>query len=72
MYRIRTGTLIARNYFPNVMRVLLYAERIVMPDSLQKRVLNNCHMGQSGILRVKFIIRSYVYWPNMDNDTENW
>ena len=48
--------------------VLLYSERVVMPKKLQNRILRDFHTGHPGINRMKSLMRSYVYWPKMDND----
>ena len=50
--------------------VLLYAGRVVIPVVLQKRILNEFHQGHPGIGRMKALMRSYTYWPNMDKDIE--
>ena len=50
--------------------VLLYAGRVVMPFVLQKRILSEFHQGHPGISRMKALMRSYTYWPRMDNDIE--
>ena len=48
--------------------VLLYSERVVIPKKLQNRILRDFHSGHPGINRMKSLMRSYVYWPKMDND----
>ena len=48
--------------------VLLYSERVVILKKLQNRTLRDFHTGHSGINRIKSLMRSYVYWPKMDND----
>ena len=48
--------------------VLLYSERVVIPKKLQNRILRDFHTGHPGINRIKSLMRSYVYWPKMDND----
>ena len=48
--------------------VPLYSERIVIPKKLQNRILRDFHTGHPGINRMKSLMRSYVYWPKMDND----
>ena len=50
--------------------VLLYAGRVVMPVVLQKRILKEFHQGHPGIGRMKALMRSHTYWPNMDKDIE--
>ena len=48
--------------------VLLYSESVVIPKKLQNRILRDFHTGHPGINAVKSLMRSYVYWPKMDND----
>ena len=48
--------------------VLLYSEKFVIPKKLQNRILSDFHIGHPGINRMKSLMRSYVYWPKMDND----
>ena len=35
---------------------------------LQNKILRDFHTGYPGINRTKSLMRSYVYWPKMDND----
>ena len=51
--------------------VLLYRERVVIPSILQKRILKDFHAGHPGSNRMKSLMGSFVYWPNMDKDMEN-
>ena len=48
--------------------VLLYSERVVIPKKFQNSILWDFHTGHPGIHRMKSLMRSYVYWPKMDND----
>ena len=48
--------------------ILLYSERVVIPKTLQKRILYDFHTGHPGINRMKSLMRSYVFWPGMDSD----
>lgn len=47
---------------------IMLGNRIVIPVALQKGVLNQLHIGHPGIVRMKSIARSFVYWPNIDDD----
>ena len=49
---------------------LMYADRVIMPRVLQKRILKEFHKGHPGICRMKSLMRSYIYWPKMDQDIE--
>ncbi|XGW34117.1 hypothetical protein V3C99_018143 [Haemonchus contortus] len=46
------------------------AEQVVIPGTLQAQVLKVLHVGHPGIVRMKKLARSYVYWPNLDKDCE--
>lgn len=50
---------------------LVYKYRIVIPQSLQKQVLDEIHDGHLGMNKMKNLSRNYVYWPNLDRDIED-
>ena len=50
--------------------VLLYSETVVIPKNLLNRILRDFHTGHPGINRMKSLIRSYVYWPKINNITD--
>ena len=47
---------------------VMWGLRVVVPEKLQKKVLAELHLSQSGIARMKAIARSYVWWPRLDDD----
>ena len=49
----------------------LYRDRVVIPATLQRRILKDFHNGHPGITRAKSLMRSYVFWKNLDKDIEN-
>ena len=49
---------------------LLWGRRVIIPLSLQTKVLQQLHARHSGIVRMKEIARSYFWWPNMDKQIE--
>uniref|UniRef100_A0A5S6R024 RNA-directed DNA polymerase n=1 Tax=Trichuris muris TaxID=70415 RepID=A0A5S6R024_TRIMR len=51
---------------------LLSGDRVVIPLSLQRPVLRQLHRGHPGIVRMKALARSHVYWPGVDKQIEEW
>ena len=48
--------------------VLLYRNRVIIPVTLQKCVMDVLHEGHKGIVAMKAEARAIVYWPTMDQD----
>ena len=51
--------------------VLLRGSRIVVPKTLQRRVVNVSHEGHQGIVKTKQLLHSDVWFPGMDRMTED-
>ncbi|XP_055622468.1 uncharacterized protein K02A2.6-like [Toxorhynchites rutilus septentrionalis] len=51
---------------------IMMADRIVVPKSLQKRILKQVHQGHPGIERAKAIARGIAFWPTIDEDITNY
>ncbi|GFW25271.1 uncharacterized protein K02A2.6 [Trichonephila clavipes] len=49
---------------------IMYGQRVCIPRKFRKNVLEELHVGHLGIVKMKAIARSFVYWKNIDNDIE--
>ena len=44
---------------------------MIIPAKLQARILNELHSTHMGIVKIKEIARSAVWWPQMDKELED-
>ena len=47
---------------------VMWGNRVVVPQAGCKRVMEQLHDGHPGISRMKSLARSFVWWPQMDDD----
>ncbi|XP_003737698.1 uncharacterized protein K02A2.6-like [Galendromus occidentalis] len=52
--------------------IILFRNRVVIPADLQKEVLTTLHNGHPGETRMKALARSYVYWPQIDDQIKEF
>ncbi len=50
--------------------IVLRGNRIVMPTSLRSRTINLAHIGHQRIVKTKRLLRSKVWFPNIDKMVE--
>ena len=50
--------------------ILLRDTRLVIPTALRSQVIQLAHKGHQGITKTKALLRSKVWFPGMDRDTE--
>lgn len=52
-------------------KCIFYGNRIIIPNSLQDKILNLLHLGHSGIVRSKIKARGYCWFPGIDQMIED-
>lgn len=51
---------------------LLFQDRVIIPTSLQRKVLENLHVNHKGIIKMKQEARRSIYWFGINADIESF
>jgi len=49
---------------------LMWGLRVIVPSVLQEKILDELHVAHPGMVRMKEVARSHVWWPNIDREIE--
>jgi len=60
----------ARDHLTAFEGVVLFKDRIVIPNSLRHRVIENLHSAHQGVSSMFSRAQTIVYWPGMSSDIE--
>lgn len=69
--RLRSFEAVNKNLY-NINGVLVLNQKMVVPASLQEKVLKSAHGGHFGMNSMKRMLRVSVWWPSINKDVESF
>nr|XP_034319592.1 uncharacterized protein K02A2.6-like [Crassostrea gigas] len=67
-YKLRNELCIGKH---EEMEILLRGSRLVIPSSLQRKIVDIAHEGHQGIVKTKQLLREKIWFPGIDSMVEN-
>lgn len=52
--------------------IIFMSNRVIIPQSLRRKYLSLLHEGHQGINSCQRLARTSIYWPNINNDIQNY
>lgn len=66
VYKVKNECISSEN------KCLFYANRVIIPEVLKEPILKSLHENHVGMVKMKMLARSYVWWVNIYKDIENY